>query len=180
MKKILLLFTAFIVLMSSCKQKGDSKNGSKPDAGKLLKEIQSYEKQLFNENINNIDFEKAIELANKYEEYAKAFPDDTLAPEMLFKASDILMNFGKPHRTISLFKKLIHDYPEYKKVAICYFLMAFVYDDQLKDYKNAAKYYQLYLDKYPGGEFSKDAQMALKYLGKPADELIKAFEEKNK
>ncbi len=180
MKKILLMLVVIGLAFSSCKQNGQKTEAEKPDAKQLIDEIKSYEQQLFSDNINNIDFDKAFKLADKYEEYATAFPDDSLAPEFLFKASDILMNLNKPGKTISDYKKLIKDYPQYKNVATCYFLIAFVYDDQLKDYENAKKYYELYLKKYPDGEFAKDAKMALQYLGKPAEELIKAFEEKNK
>ncbi len=180
MKNIMLALALFVMILPSCKQNGGKKETAKPDAGNLLAEIKSYEKDLFGDNINNIDFDKAFKLAGKYEEYAEAFPGDSLAPVFLFKASDILMNLNKPRKTISIYNRLIKDYPAYKNVATCYFLKAFVYDDQLKDYKNAEKYYKLYLEKFPDGEFAKDAKMALEYLGKPAEELIKAFEEKNK
>ena len=115
-----------------------------------------------------------------YTEYAREFPDDTLAPVYLFKASDISMNLYRPLETIRILDTLLIKYPDYSKTPTALFLKAFVYEDQVKNYKLARKYYQQFIDKYPDNEFADDAQMSLENLGKSPEELIREFEEKNK
>lgn len=184
MKRILLMTIALALTLSACKQNnGKSQTNSQVKSRnpqEMAKEIDTIEHQLFNEKASTINTVKAKKLVEKYMLYANTFPEDSLAPEYLYKASDISMNLNQPGQTISIYNRLINKYAGYKNIPTCYFLKAFVYDDQLKDYTKAKKFYQLYLDKYPKGEFADDAHMALKYLGKSPEELIKTFEKKNK
>lgn len=50
----------------------------------------------------------------------------------------------------------------------------------MADYKNAEKYYKLFLEKYPNNDFTDDAEISLKNLGKTPEQLIEEFEEMNK
>jgi tetratricopeptide (TPR) repeat protein len=143
----------------------------------LNESILQQEEKVFNDDQNRVNRQEAMALVNLYEEYATQNPDDSLSPEYLFRASDISMNLGRPGQTIRLFNRILTKYPDFKKAPSTLFLMAFVYEDQIKDYDNAKKYYELFLSKYPDSEFADDAEISLKNLGKSPEELIREFEE---
>ena len=181
MKKLAMFMVLTAFVFAGCRNANEQKKKSETvSAEELKKEIAELEKQLFDDKSNTIDLVKSNLLIEKYTRFADLFPNDSMAPEFLFKASDIAMNSSKPGKTISLYNRIIKNYPGYKNVSACYFLKGFVYDDQLKEYGKAEKYYRLYLEKYPDGEFADDAEAALKYLGKSPEELIKLFEAEQK
>jgi outer membrane protein assembly factor BamD (BamD/ComL family) len=177
MKKIALFISMIVLLTTACNSPSGKNEAGKKELSKseLTANINKSESELFNDKVTRIDKKKALQLAGQYKEFVNRFPDDTLSAEYLFKASDIYMNMGLPQQTVALFNKLIEKYPHYSKIATCYFLRAFVYDDQLHDYKTAEKYYKEFIKKYPDSEFTDDAKMLLKNLGKSPEELIKEF-----
>ncbi len=177
MKRIILLVMATL-LMVACQSTGSKKEKEVKTLTKkeLLQKIAKTEKALFSDSLaSGIDKKSALALASDYQSFASRFPNDSLAPGYLFKASDILMNMNRPQQTIFIFNKIINKYPDFNKLPTCYFLRAFVYDDQLKDYKAAKKYYNEFLSKYPDSDFADDAKMLLNNLGKSPEELIKEF-----
>ncbi len=182
MKQIFILIAVVGTLAVSCRQNSGNKTKKheKKTVAQMAKTIKLAEDTLFNSQTSSIDIQKAKALINQYIEFADAFPADSMAPNFLFKASDISMNLNQATQTIFIFNRIINQYPNYKNTPTCYFLKAFVYDDQLKDYKNAKKYYNIFLKTFPKHKFTNDARMALKNLGKSPEELIKEFEKKNK
>jgi len=143
-----------------------------------LEQINVLQEELFNTEVLSPDMQKAKQLATLYIEYASTYPQDMLAPEFLFKASDIYMNLNNPQKTISLFDEILTKYPAYINTPTILFLKGFVYEDQLNDYENARICYQNFIEKYPGSDFADDAIVSLNNLGKSPEEMIKEFENK--
>jgi len=172
MRRALLLLLTVTLFATACDgpQKG-------ADSKSLKESILQQEEKVFNTDRNRMQKQDAMALVNLYEEYANENPGDTLSAEYLFRASDISMNLGRPGQTIRLFNRILTEYPDFKKAPTTLFLLAFVYEDQKKDYDNARKYYELFLTKYPDSEFADDAEISLKNLGKTPEELIREFEE---
>jgi len=181
MKKIVFLLSAIIIAVASCNAPDNSNKATNKTENKeltkveLLTKIQQDEKKLFDDTLVPVNHKSALVLVDEYQQFATRFPDDTMAAEYLFKASDIAMNLNRPQQTVEIFNTLIENYPDFNKIPTCYFLRAFVYDDQLKDYKAAEKYYREFIKKYPNSDFADDAEMLLKNLGKTPEELIKEF-----
>jgi outer membrane protein assembly factor BamD (BamD/ComL family) len=174
MTKTGILLITLVVLLASCQWPGQQSNM------KVLNDsIAALEKDIFNPDKDKLDRVKAIELIDLYQKVAQEDPKSEAAPEYLFKAADLSINVQKPEKTILLFDEILANYPDYKKAPTALFLKAFVYDDQLHDYVNAKKYYELFLEKYPNNEFTDDAEISLKNLGKTPEELIKEFEKNN-
>jgi len=181
MKKIVFLLSAIVIVVASCNAPDNSNKATNKTANteltktELLTKIQQGEKKLFGDTLIHVNRKSALNIVDEYMQFAGRFPDDTMAAEYLFKASDISMNLNRPQQTVEIFNKLIETYPDFNKIPTCYFLRAFVYDDQLKDYKTAEKYYREFIKKYPNSDFADDAEMLLKNLGKTPEELIKEF-----
>lgn len=168
------LLLIIVLLLAGCN--GTDKKTSTGEVN-LTDSIAGLENELFNQNASRIDRDKAIKLVDFYSQYATEFPDDSLSPEYLYKASDISMNLNRPVETIQLFDRMLTEYPDFEKTPTTLFLKAFVYEDQMNDLDNARKYYQLFIEKYPDSEFADDAKVSLENLGKSPEDLIKEFEE---
>jgi TolA-binding protein len=174
MKKTIILLFALMVMLSSCNFSG------KESEIKIVNDsIALLEKEIFDLNKDKLDYVKAKDLIALYEKAAELNPKSKDAPEYLFKAADLSINVQSPSETILIYDEILVDYPEYEKAPAVLFLKAFVYDDQLHDYVNAKKYYELFLEKYPNNEFTDDAEISLKNLGKTPEELIEEFQKNN-
>ena len=173
MNRTLLFLLTIILFSTACE--GLQKEKETDDVS-LNEAILNQEEKVFNTNQNRLQKQDAMALVNLYEKYANENPKDTMSAEYLFRAADISMNIGRPGQTIRLFNRILTEYPDFEKAPATLFLMAFVYEDQLQDYDNAKKYYELFLSKYPDSEFADDAEISLKNLGKSPEELIREFE----
>jgi outer membrane protein assembly factor BamD (BamD/ComL family) len=173
MKKVILISVALMSMMACS---GPNKSGD--TKASLHDSIAVSEDNMFNNENKRITRDDALDLIRLYEKYADKYPEDTLAPVYLFRASDISMNLQQPVKTIDLFNKIMAKYPDYEKTPSVMFLKAFVYEDQLHDLNKAKKYYEEFLEKYPDSDFADDARISLQNLGKSPEELIKEFEEK--
>jgi tetratricopeptide (TPR) repeat protein len=127
----------------------------------------------------NLNIEYANELIMKYIEFTDAYPDDKDAPENLFKAADISINFTNSNRTINLLSRIIFDYNDYEKAGLAQFLQAFVYENQLGDTAAARQLYTQFIQNNPDHNFVVEAEVAIRNLGKSAEDLIREFEEQN-
>ena len=162
------------VMLASCQM------GGKKDEIKIVNDsIAALEKEIFDPAKDQLDKSKAIVLIKLYQKAAKLDPTGKSAPDYLFKAADISINVQNPNKTIMLYDEILDDYPDFEKAPTVLFLKAFVYDDQLQDYTNAKKYYEHFLEKYPNNEFTDDAEISLKNLGKTPEELIEEFQKNN-
>lgn len=171
------LLIASTIIFSSCGDSVNKSEGSETKEKSTEVSIAEMEKEFFSETQTKMDKRKALDLVNLYVRFADENPDDENSPEYLFKAADISMNLNRPNQTIKLFDKILATYPTYSKTPSALFLKAFVYEDQLQDYDNAKKYYELFLTEYPDSEFTDDAEVSIKNLGKTPEELIQEFEE---
>ena len=180
MKKLLIILSVAAFFFTSCGS-DNTKEAKKPSPEKMTKEelqsvIESTEKQVFDVPPEKINPSKAKFLAGYYVKYAEY--GDSLAPEYLYKAAGIFMNTKEPMKALKALDEIINKYPSFNKAENCYFLKAFVYDDKMKDTADARKYYNEYLNKYPDGDFSDDARLLIKNLGKSTDEIFNEIEKK--
>ncbi|MDD3685368.1 MAG: hypothetical protein PHE56_01250 [Bacteroidales bacterium] len=167
----LVVLLAISVIVASCG------NAKKPlaERNQLTKEISDMEKSLLANDEPDADL--ADKMINAYLEYAEKFPQDTVTPEYLFKASEIAMNFGRATEAIEFLTRIEKDYKKYDKYPAVIFMKAFIYENYLDDINKAADYYTIFVEKYPDHKLAQDANAALTYLGLDDEELIKLFEE---
>ncbi|MCK5766045.1 MAG: tetratricopeptide repeat protein [Bacteroidales bacterium] len=140
-------------------------------------EIKTAEDTLFSSSEGFIDKAKALELVDLYVDYTNSYPDDSMAVEYLFKGAEFCLNLGEGQRAITLYNRVIQDYPDFRKVPECLFLKGYVYENYLGDLDNAKAIYLEFIEKYPDNEFADDAEISIQNLGKSPEELIKQFEE---
>ena len=168
MKKatIIYLSVLFIIVVTACK----------PSINENREKIAKFEKEILAPNVA-FDSVKVKQLIGLYIDFADKFPNDTNAGKYLFSASGLAVNISKYQQSINLLDRIIANYPKVKYIPDCIFLKAFIYDDKLKDFKNASKFYNEVIEKYPDNDLAPAAKASMQTLGVPAEVLIKAFEQ---
>jgi outer membrane protein assembly factor BamD (BamD/ComL family) len=151
-----------------------------PSKEKQIEKIAAMEKAMFSKDAYSFSKERADSLVNMYLEYIEKNPADTLSPGYLFKAANIVMNGGDASKALGYFDRYMKDYPDGKKVAMCMFFKAFIYENMLRDLDQAREIYLRFIEKYPKDDFADDAQIALANLGKTPEMMIREFEERQK
>ena len=168
MKSAFILFQVLVILsLFSCSPSRDEMSGK----------IANMESKM--EAIARTDTAGAFELLSAYQNFVTKYPDDSMAPEYLFRAAGLAGNYNRGTQAIELYESVIHSYPDYKRVPECYFMEAFIYENVLGNIGKADEYYEKFLDKYPEHHLADDARTAIKLLGKTPDEIVREFERMN-
>jgi len=163
---IALLITALFSCNHNVKQDAD------------INKIKNLESALYSDSTKSVKMSVANDLIMAYAKYATTYPNDTLSAEYLFRAGELSRAVNMGRQAILYYDKITYSFPKYRKVAYCYFLEGFVYENQMNDILNAKKYYNLFITKFPTHPLVKDAKVLIENLGKSPEELIKSFEEK--
>ncbi len=169
-KSILLVIILVFAILTGCS----------PSREKSVKTITSLETRLFSPSAAGFDKVKADSLLSAYESFMKHFPKDSLTPKITFKAANLNMNMGDGTKAIELFDKFIEKYPDNPKAAVSMFFKGYIYENQIKNLDKAKEIYLQFIEKYPDNDFTKDARIALKNLGKSPEVMVQEFEEKQK
>lgn len=171
LNKIMLLALS-VILMAGC--------GVNPGKKKALGRISAIEARIYGDSTATIPDQKTgMEMIQAYADYANAWPKDTVAAEFLFKAAEIAMNISQPGMAIEYYNRILLTYPAFEKRPYCIFLQAFILENQLNQYDQAKARYQEFIDKYPDHVLVRDARASIDNMGKPIEDLIKQWEEKN-
>ena len=144
--------------------------------------IQALEKKMSEANftLDEKGMQTARELVNAYLDYAEKNKESAEAPDYLYKAADLSLNINESKQSLDLYNRIIYQYPGYKKVPECLFLMGYINENYFQELGRAKELYQSFLDKYPNHDFADDARISIENLGKSPEELIRSFEEKNR
>jgi len=130
-------------------------------------------------NTHIVDSSSVIELLSAYQNFASKYPDDSLAPEYLYKAAGLAIGFSRGIQAVGIYESIIHTYPGYKKIPESYFMQAFAYENIIGNTGKAFEYYNEFLSKFPEHELADDALTAIKFMGKSPDEIVREFERMN-
>lgn len=158
----------FMLIFSACT----------PSKEKLREKIIAAETALFSNNHQEFSFDTKQSYATiaAYQEFVDAFPDDTAAPEYLFKKADLYRSLKEGEKSIQTYNHILEQYPDYHKAAYCLFLKGFVLENEMMNIEKAKEAYQSFLEKYPQHDLAKDVQFSLQNLGKSPEEIINQFE----
>jgi len=169
-KIILLLLPVF--LLAGC--------GTNSEKKKVLDRIAANEAKIFGDSKGTIPDQKTgMEMIQAYTDYANAWPKDTLSAEFLFKGAEIAMNLNQSAMAIEYFNRILLTYHGYSKLPYCLFMQAYILENQMNQYDQAKSRYQEFIDKYPNHILVKDAKASIENMGKPIEELMKQWDEKN-
>ncbi|TSA32346.1 MAG: hypothetical protein D4R64_16325 [Porphyromonadaceae bacterium] len=169
--KIILLVLS-VILIAGC--------GVNSEKKKAIDRITANEAKIFGDSTATIPDQKTgMEMIQAYTDYANAWPKDTISAEFLFKGAEIAMNLDQSGMAIEYYNRILLSYPKFNKRPYCIFLQAFILENQMNQYDQARARYQEFIDKYPDHILVKDARASIENMGKPIEELIKQWDEKN-
>lgn len=165
-KGIWIIALAILASITSCK----------PSREKSLGAITGLERRLFSPEAVSFSKPAADSLLVLYDTFLEDYPNDSLAPSMVFKAANVAMNAGNGNKAIGYFNRYLQTWPDKPKAALCQFFKAFVYENVIHDIEQARESYLIFIEKYPENEFHHDAQLALMNLGKTPEQMVREFE----
>jgi len=189
------------VLISSCNQKEaetnktvkQTKDSSKtrltelppppppvevPTQIELQKQIQEMEKILYAAKV--ADLNQARKMIRLYDTYYKNYPKDWECPDYLFKAGEISESINQYNQAASFYNKACYEYNDnFKYRSLVLFRLANVYDYKLNDYVHAKQIYTQVKEQYPKTQLAKDADAAIKMMGRSDQDMVREFERKN-
>jgi tetratricopeptide (TPR) repeat protein len=117
-------------------------------------------------------------LIGEIETFAKTYPSDSTALELLMKAGEIARGLGKYDKAIELLSMVWVKHPKHRLAPPALFLQGFIYDNDLSDSTLAVQHYREFLLRYPEHELAPQVQTLMEVVGKSPEELIKTFEQR--
>lgn len=141
-------------------------------------EIDSLRSHIYNESTNSYDAQVSNEFIGTCEVYGMLMPDDPQTPDLLYEAARTAGYIRSFPKAVDLYEWVYTRYPDYSKSSQALFMMAFTYDNEMKNVDKARGLYEEFLQKYPNDEFTDDAQVLLQNLGKSEEEILKSLQEK--
>ena len=103
----------------------------------------------------------------------KSAPDEYV--EILIKAGGLAKTIGEPQKAIELYTKVTEKMPQHPQASTAYFMIGFIYANDLKDLGKGKAAFELFLEKYPNDEMAESARGELRNLGKSPEEVLKEF-----
>ncbi len=147
---------------------------------RLANRIHQGEQRLFNDSTKSLDPLEAEKVLADYLDYASTYKADSLSPSFLFKAADLANGLQHAEQAISLYDKLMTEFPMYKKVPAALFMQGFIYETVIHNKDKAKERYDAFLKKYPEHPLAASARASLDQLnsGLSDEELVKMFQAK--
>ncbi len=129
--------------------------------------------------VNGMVTDKA--LATKYieisEGYAAITQSNDKYAELLSMSGGLAKTIESYNKAIVLYHRLSERLPEHPKARTALFMQGFIYENDLGDTAKAKATYEEFLQKYSDdADYADDVKMALKTLGKSAEEIVKGFQ----
>lgn len=139
--------------------------------------LQQTQRQMANPRALKLDTALALQYVEQATAFAKKHPQDSLAPEVLFRAADVARGAGEFGQAIQLWGQVWRNYPQHRLAPDALFLQAFTFDNDLQAREEARTYYQKVIDQYPDHPLAMQAAQLIEVLNKSPDELVRQFEQ---
>jgi outer membrane assembly lipoprotein YfiO len=108
----------------------------------------------------------------RFGELLRRYPRHALAPKALRQMAMISQQRGEMQKAIEQYQRLLREYPESDQGDEAQFMIAFIYDESLRDYEQARVAYQAFIDRYPDSELAASAQRLLANIGRAPEEWV--------
>ena len=125
----------------------------------------------------SFDQRKAQALLDVYKAYANIHPQDSMAPEYLFRAANVAKSMHEGEQGLALYDRIIKDYPGWTRLPDVYYLKAFTIDSELDRKGEAKTAYEEVIARYPDHPFARDARAMIDNLQYTDEELIQRFQQ---
>lgn len=134
--------------------------------------------KIYSDKTNRIDTKVANDFINIAEIHALLMPKSVKSAEYLHDAGRTAGYMRSFPKAIDLYSWVVDKYPDNEQTANSTFMLGYTYDNDMKDYGEARKYYEQFLSKYPEHDLAASAKVLLENLGVPDDEIIERLQKK--
>ena len=150
---------------------------SEADAKKMegQKRIRAMEDSLFEHHA--LDLRSAQAMIDVYKAYAAAYPQDSLAPEFIFRAAGIHETMHHTDEALVLYDRVGKDYPQWENRVVLLFKKAVMLHNEGRLGEARTAYMEV-IASYPDHKFAKDARVLVESMGTGQQDWIKNAQEK--
>jgi TolA-binding protein len=177
--KYLFLLPVVLFAFASCTDEAAEK--AKQDSITNLKKHEMYYQEVVKaENEMRAskiyDQKLAVKTITAYNNFTVNFPNDTLTPEYLFRASDLAQGTKNYQQAAVYLETIIAKHKNYRKYVDACFVAAFVYDEYLEDVNHgddrARQLYEFVINNYPNTPYAEQSKVLIQYVGKPDSVML--------
>lgn len=159
MKKIYLLFIP-LVLLIACSKVSET-------------ELMESAKQL----IDNNNLTEAITI---YEQIIDEYPESENTPKALVALAGIYQSKGDKtisdvenlNKAIQYYEMVYNKFPQSNDAPVSLFMIGYIQANELKNFDEATKNYNTFLEKYPNHEMAVAARQELDFMGLSPEEIL--------
>lgn len=138
-------------------------------------------KDLFEKAKKQIKSKNYSEAMASFKTIVEKYPKTEEARKSLFEIANlyqgkVLKNISSKEslkNAVKFYKEIFDKYPDSKDASKALFMAGFTAANDLQNYDEAKKLYNLYLEKFPKGKLATDAKIELANLGKSPEEILK-------
>lgn len=121
----------------------------------------------------------ASNVVKAYLRFVETYPKDSLAPDYLFKAADVMRGQFRWDNAVQVLEQLVTQYPTDKRVPNALFFAGFMLHNDLGQHTRATPYLERLVREYPEHRLAQDAKVLLETMHMSGEELIRYLESKN-
>ena len=141
-----------------------------------LSDVTSAEKKLQEaKQVGKLDSTVINKAINAYQFFIAYFPYDSLTPGFIVKEGELYKENGDYSKSISILKLLQKLYPKSHRVSDGVFLMATVYEQNLKNQDSADTLYATLLFNYPDSKAAQQTHSLLESKGISSEDFYKKY-----
>ncbi|MGB0606023.1 MAG: tetratricopeptide repeat protein [Candidatus Latescibacterota bacterium] len=107
-----------------------------------------------------------------YSEFVRIYPQHEKAPAALKNWAAVAQQKGDMQSAITLYERLLDEYPQSDLGDEAQFMIAFIYEEYLNDIEKARGAYQRVIDHYPNSELAASAKQLLPHVGQSPEEWV--------
>ncbi|UKN01379.1 tetratricopeptide repeat protein [Paracrocinitomix mangrovi] len=169
MRTLKFLPLVILIIASSC---GSNEDDTVYDE-KMLDPVVKVDYETYKQEMADLDSKLMVnpedevlmeEAMTKFQDYAGFFPEDSLSPTYLKKASDLSHRTGRPEKAIKILDRIINEYPGYFDMMNVKYTRCTYLDWDLRDTARAKQAWTEFKNEYPGTNFALDAAYRIKYI----------------
>jgi tetratricopeptide (TPR) repeat protein len=169
-----------VLLLAACST-ADQPSAETPKVSPpgTVQRITDQEMALTDTSVKIFDQRKALALYAVYLEFVEKYPQDSMAPEYLFRAARMAKPLHKSPEAIGLCDRIIKEYPQWKVLPAIWMMKGITFQDELQNKDSARKAYEQLIARYPGTRYAEDAKAMIDNLQYTDEELIERFKQMN-
>lgn len=112
-----------------------------------------------------------------FTDFLERFAESPKAPEALRKLAGLAQQQGKMEEAIGHYERVLAEYPDSEHGDEAQFMIAFIYEEYIRDLEKARRAYQRVLENYPDSDLAASAQHLLPHVGRPPQEWVQFQDE---